>query len=99
MLRETKSLKEADLIIYQEALYTPEEFAEGFGLRFLVDEPEEEETEPEEAERPARKRLSSEEVEILIREAQEAGADTMTKLQKATGLSYARIKKFLETGC
>ena len=41
MLKETKIMREADLIIYDEAVYTPEELAEALGLRFLVEEDDE----------------------------------------------------------
>lgn len=112
MLREVKSPREADFIIYDEAIYTPEEFADTLGLRFLVDEdeddepgevenpfePEDEDDEDEdpEEEDQPRKRRSKDECMELVADAVCRGYDTVVEIVDQTGLSYKTAKKYLE---
>ena len=97
MLREIKSMKDAELIIYNEAIWTPEEFAEELGLRFLIDKPEEEaepEEAPEEDPEPIRRggRKSYKE-EILA--LWNGGEKTAVEIAEELGISTSTVYKYI----
>lgn len=96
MLREVENLKDAELIIYDDVIYTPDEFAEELGLRFLVDdEPEEEPEQEDEAMEETKTRRSTEEIRELIKEAVEAGCTRRSEIMEycdITGMTADRHK-------
>lgn len=104
MLKETKEMRYADLIIYDEGVYTPEELSEALGLRFLVEEDddedededdgililddEEEEDLPFPVEEPKK---SARDSRALITEAVEHGCTTASEIVKYTGLASQTV--------
>ena len=102
MLREIKlsevgNYAEEDiLIIYDEGVYTMEEFRDI--ARYLVDENEtssERDPDPE-TPAPTRKRRSQEEIREMIRDAVEAGCKSASAIAKHTGLTYDTVKRNME---
>lgn len=81
MLKEVENLKDAELIIYDDVIYTPGELAEELGLRFLIDdEPEEYQEQEEEDMEETKTRRSTEEIRELIKEAVEAGCTRRSEI-------------------
>lgn len=102
MLREIRPEDVAEyerddiVILYREAIWTPDELAEELGLRFLVDdEPEEEPEQEDEAMEEVKTRRSTEEIRELIREAVEAGCTRRSEIMDycdITGMTADRHK-------
>ena len=106
MLREVKDMSDADLIIYKEGVWTPEELAEELDLRFLVEEDEEEkddqvmeseeDDDDEEPEVRNERRRRRAEIERAIRDAKEQGFTNAYAISKQTGISYKTVHKYMK---